>query len=293
MTVSVVIWTLVKVLLFPNVETEGLKVPDQFEPTIQCCDTSCDAFWPDECPEIETPTGTRSWFVNLGDVPGWAPFAAAGPAVMTFLLCCLGNSVTWHLINHKHHKLTHGEAHNCDLCLGGLFNCINGLLGLPWLVATAVPCIIHLNSLANKDNQGNFISVQETRLTMFLGHLVLGLTMLFLGVSKLLPLPVLHGVFLFMGLSSLPGIQFWNCFLLFFQQPSCCPETVFLKHMEKSRVHMHTCFQVIFFCGIFVVMNIKTISIAFPFMTFLCVPSRLFFLPKFFAGWELACFVRW
>ena len=33
--------------------------------------------------------------------------------------------------------------------------------------------------------------------------------------------------------------------------------------------------------------NIKAISIAFPFMTFLCIPARLFFLPKFFAGWEL------
>ena len=33
--------------------------------------------------------------------------------------------------------------------------------------------------------------------------------------------------------------------------------------------------------------NIKAISIAFPFMTFLCIPARLFFLPKLFAGWEL------
>jgi hypothetical protein len=34
-------------------------------------------------------------------------------------------------------------------------------------------------------------------------------------------------------------------------------------------------------------MNTKQISIGFPFMTFLCIPGRLFFLPKFFAGWEL------
>jgi hypothetical protein len=286
-TMSVVFWTAIKVGLFPDIDVQGLQVPDKFEPTFQCCTDACDTFWPTQCPEQAAPVGVRNWFVNLGDVPAWAPFAAAGPAIMAFLLCYLDNGITWHLINHKHHKLTHGEAYNYDLCLNGLFNCINGLMGLPWLVATTVPCIIHLNSLAEKDVKGNFLSVQETRLTMLFSHVLLGCTMLALNVLKLLPLPVLLGVFLFMGLSSLPGIQFWNRFLLFFMQPSRYPETVFLKYMESNRVHLYTCFQMVFFFGIFVVMNIKAISIAFPFMTFLCIPSRLFFLPKFFAGWEL------
>jgi hypothetical protein len=74
---------------------------------------------------------------------------------------------------------------------------------------------------------------------------------------------------------------------LFFQQPSKYPETHYLKYMEKGRVHKYTCFQVLFFFGIFIVMNIKSISIAFPFMTFCCIPGRLFLLPRFFAGWEL------
>jgi hypothetical protein len=288
-TMSVVIWTLVKEFLFPEVNTEGLNVPDKFEPSFQCCDSSCDTFWPDDCPEVPESAGTRAWFVNLFDLKGneWAIFAAAGPAIMAFLLCYLDNGITWHLINHKHNKLEHGEAYNYDLCLNGIFNCINGLLGLPWLVATTVPCMIHLSSLADKDSHGHIIRVQETRLTYLFSHALLGLSMLFLGVLKLLPLPVLYGVFLFMGLSSLPGIEFWNRFLLFFQQPSRYPETVFTKYMDKNRIHKYTCFQIVFFCGVFVVMNVKQISIAFPFMTFLCIPARLFFLPKFFAGWEL------
>jgi uncharacterized integral membrane protein len=227
--------------------------------------------------------------VDLFDLNGnsWVPIAAAGPAIMAFLLCYLDDGITWHLINHKHHKITHGEAYNYDLVLVGLFNCINGLLGLPWLVATTVPCIIHLNSLADKDKDGNFLQVQQTRLTMFFSHLLLGLSLLFINVLKVLPVPVLLGVFLFMGLSSLPPMQFWNRLLLFFQQPSKYPETTYLKYMEAARVHKYTCFQLLFFFGIFVVMNIKTISIAFPFMTFLCIPARLYFLPLFFTGWEL------
>jgi len=286
-TMSVIVWTVIKELAFPQVNTETLKVPDQFEPSFQCCTDACDTFWPDDCPEQEAAVGVRSWFVDLGNVPSWAPFAAAGPAVMGFLLCYLDNGITWHLINHKHHKLEHGEAYNYDLCLNGLFNMVNGLMGLPWLVATTVPCIIHLNSLAEKTDQGEFLSVQETRLTMFFSHLMLGCTMAALSVLKYLPMPVLLGVFLFMGLSSLPGIQFWNRFLLFFQQPSKYPNTIFNEYMEKKRIHMYTLFQMLFFAGIFVVMNFKAISIAFPFMTFLCIPARLFFLPKIFAGWEL------
>jgi hypothetical protein len=286
-TMSVIIWTAIAVGVFPQVKLEALNVPSQFEPSFQCCDASCKTLWPTECPEVEERYKVREWFVPLTDCPGWVPFAAAGPAIMGFLLCYLDNGITWHLIMHKHNKLSHGEAYNYDLCLNGIFNCINGLLGLPWLVATTVPCMIHLASLAEKDSQGNIISVQETRLTMFISHLLLGCTMAALNALKMLPLPVLLGVFLFMGLSSLPGIQFWNRFLLWFQQPSKYPQTVFLKYMEPKRVHMYTIFQIFFFLGIFVVMNIKTISIAFPFMTFLCIPSRLFLLPKFFAGWEL------
>ena len=31
----------------------------------------------------------------------------------------------------------------------------------------------------------------------------------------------------------------------------------------------------------------SAISIVFPLMTLLCIPARLFFLPRFFEGWEL------
>ena len=288
-TVSVITWTLVKELIFENVETEKLNVPERFEPTFACCDDTCTTFFPDDCLGQAEAARSRPWLTNLGDLngKGWVPIMAAGPGILAFLLNYLDCGITWHLINHKSHKLQHGEAYNYDLILVGLFNCINGLLGLPWLVATTVPCIIHLNALADKDQHGKFIKVQETRLTMFLSHLLVGLSLVALNVLRLLPLPVLYGVFLFMGLSSLPNIQFWNRFLLFFQQPSKYPETPYTKYMTKSRIHMYTVIQMIFFFLVFALMNIKAIAIIFPFMTFCCIPARLFLLPRFFEGWEL------
>lgn len=289
-SVSVLLFSLIKGYLFPSIETETLKVPDQFEPTFSCCDDACTMFFPDDCLELDSPAGVRPWFVDLGDLNGktWAIFAAAGPAVMAFLLVFLDNGITWHLINHPSHKLKHGEAYNYDLMLSGIFNCVNGLLGLPWLVASTVPCIIHLHGLAEKDESGKITSVHETRLTNLLAHVMMAACIAALNVLKLIPLPVLYGVFLFMGLSSLPPMQFWNRILMFFKQPNKYPTNYpFSKYLPKERMHKYTCFQLLFFCGVFVVMNIPAISIVFPFMTLICIPVRLYLLPRFFAGWEL------
>lgn len=288
-TTAVVFWTIIQQLGFDSVPITGLAVPESFEPTYACCDSSCTTFWPDECEDQPKAAGTRNWFADLGDLNGvgYAPIAAAGPAVLAFLLFYLDNGITWHLIYNPSNRLEHGDSYNWDLFLNGLANMINGLLGLPWLVATTVPCIVHLNNLAERDRDGNVIKVQETRLTYFFSHLLLGLSLLFLNILKKIPLAVLLGVFLFMGLSSLPGLQMWNRFLLFFQQPSLYPQTPYTKYVELSRVHKYTCFQIAFFLGVFLVQNFKVIAIAFPFMTMLCIPGRLFLLPNFFEGWEL------
>jgi len=183
--------------------------------------------------------------------------------------------------------LKHGEAYNYDLCLSGLFNFVNGCLGLPWLVATTVPCIVHLNSLSEKDKDGKVISVQETRLTMLFSHMMVGLSLLVLELLQLLPMAVLYGVFLFMGLSALPAMQFWNRILLWFQQPSKYPDTVYTRYMTKSKIHLYTILQLFFFGLVFLVQNMSAISIIFPLMTLLCIPGRLYLLPRFFSGWEL------
>lgn len=288
-TVSVLLWTVVSIYLFPEIQTESLKVPDRFEPTFACCDASCNTFWPGDCPDQPQAFGTRSWVVSFTDLNGksWVPFMAAAPALLAFVLVYLDNGITWHLIYHKSHNLRHGEAYNYDLCLNGCFNFINGLLGLPWLVATTVPCLIHLNALADKDKDGKFLYVQETRLCYLFSHILVACSIFALSALKLLPLPVLYGVFLFMGLSSMPSIQFWNRFMLFFQQPARYPETVYTRYMTKARIHKYTIIQIVFFLLVFTVQNVKQIAIVFPLMTFLCIPARLFLMPRFFEGWEI------
>lgn len=286
---AVIVATVVDKVIFNEIPTESLNVPESFEPTFQCCDSSCTTSWPDDCPDQSSAAGTRPWFVNLGDLngKGWVPIVAAGPALLAFLGNYLDNGITWHLIVNPNHKLQCGEAYNYDLLINGLLNCISGLLGCPWLVASTVPCITHLNALATRDKDNRILFVQETRWTNFLAHLILLCFAFASSVLKLIPLPVLLGVFLFMGLSALPNIQFWQRILQFIRQPSLYDDTPYNKYMTKARVHKYTLLQILFFTGVFVVQRIKVISIAFPFMTCLCIPARLFLFPKFFEGWEL------
>jgi hypothetical protein len=288
-TGAVVLWAIIKQVGFDNIETPELKVPDDFEPTFACCDSTCDTYWPDECPDQDSPVGTRPWFAEMGNLNGksWAVFAAAGPALLTWILFYLDNGITWHLIYNPSNNLQHGDSYNWDILCNGFCNLVNGLLGLPWLVASTVPCIVHLNNLADKDAQGNIIKVQETRLTLLISHGLVGFSLLFLPAIKKIPLPVLLGVFLFMGLSSMPGIQFWNRFLMFFQQPSKYAETPYTKYMEPKRIHLYTVLQIIFFLGVFFVQNTQSIAIIFPFMTLLCIPGRLYVVSRFMENWEL------
>jgi hypothetical protein len=294
-TFSVATFTIIKQVAFPDVPVERLNVPESFEPTYQCCTESCVSQWPDDCPKQSEPYGARPWMVDFRDNSGngWMPVAAAGPALLGFLLVYLDNGITWHLVNNKSHNLKHGEAYNYDLLLSGLFNLINGMLGLPWLVASTVPCLVHLEGLAEIDRDGNYLEVQETRLTMLFSHLMLAVSMIILDILTIIPIPVLYGVFLFMGLSILPRIQFWQRLLMMFQQPSkyhdltSSNSVYYTEYMKPSRIHRFTLIQILLFGLIFVVQNFHVTSLVFPLMTLLCIPARLVLLPKLFNGWEL------
>jgi amino acid transporter len=113
-----------------------------------------------------------------------------------------------------------GESYNYDTGISALMMIVVSILGLPWLVASTVPCIMHVTAMSEQNRHGETESIQESRLTVFFTHVLLLGSIPALSVIKLIPLPVLYGVFLFMGWVALPAQQFWQRFLLFFQQPS-------------------------------------------------------------------------
>ena len=286
---SVAVAIIVQIFIFGDIAVETLDIPDQVEPTYKCCDATCQTYFPTDCPDQAAAFRTRSWFVSFVDLngKGWVPMMASGPALMAFTLFFLDNGDTWHFVSQKSHKLRHGEAFTYDLVLNGALNFINAMLGMPWLVASTVPSLVHLNALSDKDKEGNIICVQETRLTMLLSHTMLALSLLALKQLQQLPITILYGVFLFMGMSILDNIQFWKRIQMFFQQTTLYTSSPATDHMEHRRIHVFTIIQIFLFGLVFLVQNTDLIAMGFPLMTLLCIPIRLYVLPKFFEGWEL------
>jgi HCO3- transporter family len=291
MTLSVIIWALVKEFFFESIKVEKLKVPGTFMPSFICCDAACELNFPYACPDQTEAYGSRNWFASFTDFAGknYVPVVAAGPAILAFVMVFVDNGVTWHLVMRSSHRLDHGPAYNYDLVLSGFFNLVNGMLGLPWVVATTLPCMIHLSALASYDQKGDIIKVQETRLTMLFAHILMAMTLFLLEWLKKLPVPVLYGVLLFLGLSYLPDIQFWNRIMLFFQQPSRYPVTPYTKYIARSRIHRFTLIQLVLFACLSALQHFPRTSVAvfFPLMVLLCIPVRLYVLPRYFEGWEM------
>ena len=242
------------------------------------------------------------------------PFLAAPIALLAFILVFLDDGITWHLINRPENKLTHGAAYNYDTILIGIMLVVNSMLGLPWyvssgrnrqlntqadpnvacllncrrLVAATVRSINHVQAMAEKDPvTGKVVATQETRLTHLCIHLLCLVTIFALSLLKNIPVPVLYGVFLYMGIVSLGSNQFIERVTMRFMEPGNLPKRPYTSHVAPSTMFRFTAIQLGVFVLLYVVKTIKSIAIAFPLIIAACIPIRVRLLPELFAQEDL------
>ena len=79
-------------------------------------------------------------------------------------------------------------------------------------------------------------------------------------------MPVLYGVFLYMGVSSMAGVQLIQRLFIIFMPPKYQPDYIYLRTVPLRRVHMFTAVQFGCLVVLWVVKTIKSISIIFPLM---------------------------
>lgn len=161
------------------------------------------------------------------------------------------------------------------------------MIGIPWFTGAPIRSLSHFHALAEKDSNGNILSVQETRLTALLVHVAIACCLFVLVVIRLIPVPVLYGVFMFMGLAGLQSNQFWHRFLMYFMEPGKYPDYVFVRNLKIKRIHLYTFIQLVSFGVLYAVKSIPATAIAFPIFIFTNIPIRSFVLPKIFSKDEL------
>jgi sodium borate transporter 11 len=76
------------------------------------------------------------------------------------------------------------------------------------------------NFIGKKNEFANFsiVKVRETRLTVLISHILIGMSLFMRDILKQIPMPVLDGLFLYLALTSLDGNQFFERVTLFFTE---------------------------------------------------------------------------
>lgn len=104
-------------------------------------------------------------------------------------------------------------------------------------VAATVLSINHVNSLklesetAAPGEKPQFFGVLEQRVTHILIFLTIGCSVLLTPLLSHIPMPVLYGVFLYMGAASLKGLQFYDRLLIMFMPAKYQPDYMFLRQV--------------------------------------------------------------
>ncbi|XP_038047146.1 sodium bicarbonate cotransporter 3-like isoform X2 [Patiria miniata] len=212
-----------------GVNTPKLEVPSTFQPTSEKRDG-----W------LVPPFGRNPW---------WTALAAFLPALLALILIFMDQQITAVIVNRKENKLKKGVGFHLDLLVVGLLLGLCTILGLPWFVAATVLSINHVSSLKVESEckapgeRPKLIGCREQRVTALVVFILIGLATLMTSVLSLIPMPVLYGVFLFMGISSLANVQFVDRLKLFLMPPKHQPDYIYLRNVGLRRVHLFTFIQ--------------------------------------------------
>merc|ERR1712194_60566 len=228
-------------------------------------------------------------------LPFWAIFFAIVPAAGFTVLGFLDQNLTTLLVNRKANNLKKPPAYHLDMLVCGLvIYPICTILCLPFPVAATVRSLTHLISLTNYDMkpiEGGVrkvpINVVESRVTNLGVHILIGASLGLAGLLKFVPKPVLLGVFLFMGVSSLNGNElFERLYLWAIWDSSKYPKYSYVKTVSSQKIHMFTFLQVMMLGILYALKSIKAVAVVFPFFIAALVPIRWSFA-KIFTSEEL------
>uniref|UniRef100_A0A8C2FSJ7 Anion exchange protein n=1 Tax=Cyprinus carpio TaxID=7962 RepID=A0A8C2FSJ7_CYPCA len=257
--------------------TQKLSVPDGFSVTS-----------PDKRGWLIHPLGSD------GQFPIWMMVASILPALLVYILIFMETQITTLIVSKKDRMLVKGSGFHLDLLIIVVAGGVSALFGLPWLTGATVRSVTHANSLTVMSkavapgDKPRIQEVKEQRVTGFLVAFLVGLSIVIGDVLRQVPIAVLFGIFLYMGVMSLNGIQLTERMMLLLMPPKYHPDHTYVRKVRTLRMHLFTCLQLVCLAVLWVVMSTSA-SLAFPFVLVLTVPFRRFLLSRIFTHREIQC----
>ena len=132
-----------------------------------------------------------------------------------------------------------GAGVHWDIVLLCLINCLGAFFGGPWICAATVRAMAHVSSLTIMSTnhapgeQPHIVEVKDQRLSFLLVSLLLGVSVLLGPLLNKVPYAVLFGVFLYMGVSSINGIQLFDRVALLFKPVKYHPTVSYVRRVRN------------------------------------------------------------
>ncbi|KAG5337665.1 B3A2 protein, partial [Acromyrmex charruanus] len=257
--ISIVVFVLIDYLLM--VKTEKLLVPEGLSPTM-----------PD-----------RNWFVSpIGyekPIPLWMALACVVPALLVYILVFMETQISELIIDKKERKLRKGNGYHMDIVVVCLMNIGCGLMGAPWCCAASVRSLTHVSALTVMSrthapgDKPHIVEVKEQRVSALLVAILIGVSVLMAPLLRRVPMSVLLGVFLYMGISSMNGVQLFDRVKLFFMPVKHHGTANYVRRVQTYKMHIFTLIQILCLTVLWIVKSTRA-ALALPFFLILMIPLR-------------------
>ncbi|NXW61157.1 S4A4 protein, partial [Eurystomus gularis] len=222
--------------------------------------------------ELKPTNPARGWIIfPFGANPWWVCLASAVPAVLVTILIFMDQQITAVILNRREYKLQKGAGFHLDLLCVSLLMVVTSVTGLPWYVSATVISLAHMESLRKESASSapgehpEFLGIREQRLTGLAVFVLMGVSVFMAPVLRHIPMPVLFGVFLHMGVAALSSIQLTDRVRLLLMSAKHQPDLAYLRHVPLRRVHLFTIIQLLCLALLWVLKSTMA-AIIFPVM---------------------------
>lgn len=270
--ISIVIFVLIDFIC--DVKTEKLLVPEGLSPTVE----------------------GRNWIVTpVGDddksVPLSMAIACIIPAFLVYILVFMETQISELIIDKKERKLKKGNGYHMDIVVVCLMNAGCGLMGFPWCCAASVRSLTHVSAVMVMSTnhapgeKPHIVEVKEQRVSALIVAVLVGLSVLMSPLLRRIPMAILLGVFLYMGVSSTNGVQLFDRIKLFFMPVKHHGGANYVRRVQTYKMHIFTFIQILCLAILWIVKSSK-FALSLPFFLILMIPLRAQ-MSKYFTPAEL------
>ncbi|XP_009974289.3 anion exchange protein 4 [Tyto alba] len=230
--------------------------------------------------ELKPTNPARGWIIfPFVANPWWVCLVSAVPAILVTILIFMDQQITAVILNRREYKLQKGAGFHLDLLCVSLLMVVTSATGLPWYVSATVISLEHMESLrkekatSSPGEHPEFLGIREQRLTGLAVFVLTGVSVFMAPVLKHIPMPVLYGVFLHMGVAALNSIQLTDRVRLLLMPAKHQPDLAYLRHVPLRRVHLFTAIQLLCLALLWVLKS-TVAAIIFPVMLLALVGIR-------------------